>query len=90
MLRTSSRAIRGGIGRLSGGSIFPSGTNDGVVTLAAMTTWRYYQDRLTTELLHAMQGAIAHELKVEFEPPTGLTPELTVLLTKIERTDKRE
>jgi hypothetical protein len=55
-----------------------------------MTTWRYYQDRLTAELLHAMQGAIAHELKVEFEPPTGLTPELTVLLTKIERTDKRE
>jgi hypothetical protein len=55
-----------------------------------MTTWRYYQDRLTIELLHAMQGAIAHELKVEFEPPTGLTPELTVLLTKIERTDKRE
>jgi hypothetical protein len=54
-----------------------------------MTAWRHYQDRLTTELLHAMQGAIAHQLKVEFEPPTELTPELTVILTKVERTDKQ-
>jgi hypothetical protein len=39
-----------------------------------------YQDDWVLNLYHAMQAAIGQQLKIEYEPPRELTPELTIIL----------
>jgi hypothetical protein len=49
-----------------------------------LTARTHYQDRWEAALHHAMQAAIGEELKAKYEPPTELTPELSVVLTKLD------
>jgi hypothetical protein len=42
------------------------------------------QDQWLLSLHHAMQAAITHELKAEYEPPQELTPKLMQLVTAID------
>jgi hypothetical protein len=41
------------------------------------------QDKWGSSLYHAMQAAIGHELKAEYEPPKELTPKLMLLVPAI-------
>ena len=42
------------------------------------------QDQWVSSLYHAMQAAIARELKAEYEPPQELRPKLMPLVTAID------
>jgi hypothetical protein len=42
------------------------------------------QDEWVPRLRRAMQAAIGQQLKAEFEPPEGLTPELIVVMTRLQ------
>jgi hypothetical protein len=43
-----------------------------------------YQDDWVRNLYRAMQAAIAQKLKIEYEPPRELTPELAIVLRKLD------
>ena len=42
-----------------------------------------YQDDWALNLYRALQAAIGQQLKIEYEPPRELAPELAVLLGKL-------
>ena len=43
-----------------------------------------YQDDWVLNLYPALQGAIGQQLKIEYEPQRELTPELAVVLGKLD------
>ena len=43
-----------------------------------------YQDDWALNLYRAMQAAIGQELKIEYEPPRELTPELAIVLRMLD------
>jgi hypothetical protein len=43
-----------------------------------------YQDDWVFNLYRAMQAAIGQQLKIEYEPPRELTPELVIKLEKLD------
>jgi hypothetical protein len=43
-----------------------------------------YQDDWVRNLYRAMQAAIGQQLKLEYEPPRELTPELAIVLRKLD------
>jgi hypothetical protein len=44
-----------------------------------------YQDDWVLNLYRAMQTAIGQQLKIEYEPPRELTPELAIVLRKLDK-----
>jgi hypothetical protein len=43
-----------------------------------------YQEDWVLNLYRAAQAAIGQQLKIEYEPPRELTPELTIVLRKLD------
>jgi len=43
-----------------------------------------YQDDWVLNLYRAMQATIGQQLKIEYEPPRELTPELAVVVGKLD------
>jgi hypothetical protein len=50
-----------------------------------MATRTYCQDRWEAMMHYAMQAAIGDALRAEYEQPTGLTPELSAILSKLDK-----
>jgi len=44
-----------------------------------------YPDDWVLDLYRATQAAIGRQLKIEYEPPQELTPELTIVLRKLDQ-----
>ena len=49
-----------------------------------------YQDDWVLNLYRAMQAAIGQQLKIEHEPPRVLTPELAILLEKLDEPSRHQ
>ena len=49
-----------------------------------------YQDDWVLNLYRAMQAAIGQQLKIEFEPPRELTPELVIILRKLDEPSRHQ
>ena len=47
-----------------------------------------YQDRWVLDLYRAMQATIGQQIKIEYEPPRELTPELAIVLGKLDEPRK--
>ena len=49
-----------------------------------------YQDDWVLNLYRAMQAAIGQQLKIEYEPPRELTPELAIVLRKLDEPSRHQ